>query len=272
MSMTAAVERIQPDIQWRLTDYAKYQMEECAIAFSELYRLLHKPDIRMPNGDGTYRYNGYGLSAITDGQTIVSVQIDGASSSNWEGWARERAEFGDSDIEGADALVAKQAQLLQGQRGHRGLLAEVPEQGRGVSQGRSGGRGHRKRQRPEHRSGPVRVRKVPVEQVQRVEGPAQRLLAASPVRQLPGDEVVVPQSVLRAREARVADEAVAGSVRPRIGDLPPVYRPEPASVDVLNLVHPALRDEVERQVMSVAGGDFSKLVITSPTNVTIALH
>ncbi len=107
---------LAPDLEcWTLTDQARYQQEGCGIALSELYRLLRQPTMTVPGIiPGERRVSGYGLVATVYRNEVRTIAIDGATSVNWSDWAIERAEFGDSDVLGADALVAEDAARLAG--------------------------------------------------------------------------------------------------------------------------------------------------------------
>jgi hypothetical protein len=100
---------------WSLTEHARAQLTECGISLSEVYRVLRQPQTMMPAPEGGFKYCGYGLVVVIEnGTEITSIILDGASADTWEGWAVERAEFGDSDVATADALVA--AELVPAQR------------------------------------------------------------------------------------------------------------------------------------------------------------
>ncbi len=104
---------------WVMSDPARSQLEECGIDRAEVYRVLTEPQMVIPAPRGGQRFNGYGLSVIVDDGVIVAVQIDGATRGNWDGWARERAEFADADLTAADALVRSELQ--------RQPASQVPE-------------------------------------------------------------------------------------------------------------------------------------------------
>ncbi len=114
--------------RWSLSDRARYQIEEAGISLSELYRLLDRPQMKMPARGGE-RINGYGLTATLCGTTVEQVGIDGATSSNWRDWAVERAEFGDSDVAGADEhLKALMQRLTVGIKKQRPARQQTPSQ------------------------------------------------------------------------------------------------------------------------------------------------
>jgi hypothetical protein len=106
---------LAPDIPtWTLTAHARAQLDECGIALSELYRLMRSPSISMSCPDpAERRVNGFGLTTVVSGTTILSVEIDGATTVNWREWAAERAAFGDGDVAGADELVKQDALRLR---------------------------------------------------------------------------------------------------------------------------------------------------------------
>jgi hypothetical protein len=70
-------------------------MGQMGLDVREVFGVLDNPQLRMPAGQGEERLNGYGLTCIVRGETVVSVGIDGATKDNWEEWARERALFSD---------------------------------------------------------------------------------------------------------------------------------------------------------------------------------
>lgn len=169
MSIMEPTARIAPEVHWDLTEAAREQIAESGIALSELYRLLKNPAMRMPgNTSGYERLNGYGLSVLVQGTRIVSVEIDGATRDNWKEWARERAEFGDGDVEQADAMVREDARAWQRQQ------SWVPRQ--------------KKRKKHETVAGPVRVQHVldkvhpalRAEITRHVKGDFSRLIVHSP--------------------------------------------------------------------------------------------
>lgn len=99
---------------WTLTEHARAQLANCGIALSEVYRVLRQPQLMMPAPEGGFKYCGHGLVVVVaDSMDITSIIIDGATADTWEGWAVERAEFGDSDIAAADALVRAQLPLAR---------------------------------------------------------------------------------------------------------------------------------------------------------------
>lgn len=124
MSVAVAPELVVPDSDtWTLTDAARAQLEGCGIAYSELFRLVRDPVLSMPGLEpGVRRINGYGLTALVCGQEVRAVEIDGATAGNWQEWAVERADFGDGDVAGADALVKDELSRLT----HRSQSAGFP--------------------------------------------------------------------------------------------------------------------------------------------------
>jgi hypothetical protein len=93
---------------WNLSPLAKYQLEECGLAFSEVYRVLRQPEAIFPGINGGKRFQGYGLVVTVDtDETIETILIDGATAENWSDWAAERAYFADGDVAGADALLRR---------------------------------------------------------------------------------------------------------------------------------------------------------------------
>jgi hypothetical protein len=211
-----------------LTDFARHQLEECGVALSELYRVISAPAICLPGlRPGTQRLNGFGLSVIIrDDHVIEAVEIDGASADDWEGWAEERAAFGDGDVAGADQLVSRVFA--------RSVTPKEPSQ-------RQIEFWERRRRRE-----------------------AQALLRRMQVGIKP--EPVPARTVPQTRPEPCRELQPMGTPRPT--PIPARIPAQGARVDPANPlagIHPALHAEITRQ----AAGDWSRVVVHSPTKVTI---
>lgn len=240
------LEQTAPLKRWELSDQARGQLEGAGIALSELFRLLQRPSLCLPQpatpGDPCSaprtRMNGWGLTAVVQGESVISVGIDGASSGNWSDWAVERAAFGDGDVAGADAFLAETM---------RTATRSLRTQRRTTAQEKARARRERRlaAQSPVF---PVQTRTIAPTPTQ----PAQPPQRAQPV----------------AVDRPTAPAPVVTPIQPVAAPSVPVPR-EPVrtcdSVDVLSLIHPALRAAVMRS----CGRDLSKVRVISPTKIDI---
>lgn len=74
---------------WHLTEHARDQLAERAIAPSELVALLDHPDVILPGAarlPGSARYVRGSVMALVDVQrrAVVTVMLDGSSKDDWE--------------------------------------------------------------------------------------------------------------------------------------------------------------------------------------------
>jgi hypothetical protein len=209
-----------------LTDLARGQLTGCGLTLSELYRLVKYPVQSSPTGiPGETRISGYGLTAVICGTQIRAVEIDGADSENWEDWARERALFGDGKVDEADALVREQ--LLARSRSRRRQIV-----------------------RPVTRTWPEKELSRLTRALRVGEKPLPAPSPASSPQPAPKPAPVPPTQ--RLTQTRVSAPPPA-----------PAAAPEPQNV--MELIHPALRAEITRQV----AGDLSRIVVLSATKVQI---
>jgi hypothetical protein len=226
--------------EWTLSDLAWGQLTGCGIALSELYRLIRKPAQITPTGiDGEKRVSGYGLTAVISGNCVKAVEIDGADSENWSEWARERAYFGDGDVAAADAMVREHL----GRRS--GIGHERTPSGR-TRPRRSFAEKEFARLMKALDAGTPSATAGELVRSQPALPPAQRLQPLRPPAE------TAPPELTQTRESE-----------PDLLDL--VAARADQGSEVLDQIHPALRREITRQV----AGDWSRIVVLSPTKVQI---